>query len=81
MCFYLVRQDVQYFLLNSTWVLADLQKVMRVGSKTGDIGSIFEYLILTLSILVVQVLSYLEMMNLFVNANRNRVILHIDITT
>lgn len=80
MVFDLIGQQVKNFFVDSAGILADMQKVMIVGGKTGDIGTILENFEFA-AFVVMQILTYFEMMHRLIHTDRDRVIFHNDITT
>lgn len=76
----LIRQQMQDLLIDLAGILADLQEIMAVGCKAGDIIAVFIHPVFTFVFLVVHVLAHLEMMHFLILADGDRVIFHIPTT-
>jgi hypothetical protein len=57
-----------------------MKKVVIIGRKTGHIGSVLKHAELTFIFHMVQILPNLEVMHLFILADRDRIIFHNDTT-
>ena len=80
MRFDLVSQQVQQFFIQSCRVVANVQQMVIIRCETGNINAIFKDLVFTAVILMVQVFANFKIMNLFVQADGDRVIIHERIT-
>jgi uncharacterized protein (DUF1810 family) len=72
----LVCQQMQDLLLYSARILTNMQEVMVIWCKAGDIFAIRKYPVLTFILHMVYILTDFEMMYFFIPADRYRVIVH-----
>jgi hypothetical protein len=77
----LVSEQMQYFFVNLPRVLADLEEVVAVRRKAGDIVAILIHPVFALVVLVMGVFSHLEMMHFLVHFDFDRVIFHTLLTS
>ena len=74
--FDLVSQQMQDILVYIGWIFTDMQEIMVVRCKTGDISSVLKYPLLAFILHMMHIFSYLEMMYLFILADGDWIIIH-----
>ena len=72
----LVSKQMQDLLFDIGRVFTDMQEIMVVRCKTGDISSVLKYPLLAFILHMMHIFSYLEMMYLFILADGNWIIIH-----
>lgn len=76
----LVRQQMQYLLINISRILADMQKVMIIRLEAGHKTAVLKYPEFAFRIVMVGIFANLEVVHFLVLADRDRVILHNNTT-
>jgi len=72
----LVSKQMQDLLFDIGRVFTDMQEIMVVRCKTGDISSVLKYPLLAFILHMMHIFSYLEMMYLFILADGDWIIIH-----
>jgi len=76
MRFDFIGQQMKDILSYFAGILADMQKIMIVGCKTGYICAVLEYPELAFVFFVMGILAHFKMMHFFIPGHGDRVVFH-----